>query len=1789
MEALVQRLVQNPHDEDAIGRAYESGQRDPRGYAMLLEKVGTATGDPVFASHWLTEAANVWLTTLNDAHRAARALMIAIDRAPTQPAPAEKLAELYREKGDIKALVALLERRAKALTSLSANDASLLPQLSSLHEELGRLWSEPPLSQPRKASENYRRAVEFDPSNQYAIYAVRELHKASGEWAEAVPYFAQELALVQDPERRLALLQDEAEVRRNAGDLSGATQALRGARELSFEDPVLKQLLASIVLERLQAGEDVAHERAEGAQLFVELAEEFPGEHGYSYSVCALELEAGHDRAAQLAMYYAEQLGRGHEAAPRLAAYVKANPNGAVAADARQLISQVVQQGVFDDSLLEALTPSDDAPAPERVRALLEVASTLANKGKRHEAAANFEKVIAIEAANEEALGFLESFYRQGRKYDKLRDLLLAAAHSPDADVDRRVSCLRELGGLFESQLRDPESAIGTWKELVALDPDDEPARAQLRRLLERHGRWDELTALMEQEAEQLGDLEARLAAEKSIAKLHEQKRRDPVAAGHAWARIARLTPDDDMAIATAVRHFERAERADLAAQVIADTVRSVSDERARAQLYKKLAEYREASGDAFGAGEAYADSARAATDPELWQAAERCFVQAEVWDQAATAAEEQADLAKRPHDQAALFAKVADHLLRLGDEANAVLRLERAAELDPSNPDYAAALESRYVSAERFADLAQFLLGRAEKLTEKADRLELRRRAARLQRNELADPHAARESLLQILSEGDDPEALSMLADDAEERREFGEAAEYLRRLLRVVPEEQRVEVALREGKLLSEGLGDTSAAIDCYEDVLKELDPKNLTALRGIAALHEQQGDLKATAGALERLLDALEDREEKLETARRLAELYETSLDDPRAALKHLEIVRELDPEDFDALERSCEMAEQLEDWMRVTEYTRLLLEIEGDPAEISRMTRRLAELYHTELERDDEALAALLAVADQGDEDCRQEYVKLGDELGWKGIVATKLVEWNLETPVGEERNAALRGAFERFLEVDREADAANVAKELIRTRAGDAELASRLETIAIQLQDLEALGVAHDVLIDGLSGALRAEEMVRQAEIMVAAGVDALTAIGHGEQGLTSVAPDEVEALLARLAKLAPAPEQVVDLYERQVMRCKAPADRVQALARAAEVAAESDALDRARGFFDLALGGAANDDVLTKLTDIARSADERVGGDTLRRTLASALAAGGQGARDGGRTRSALLRRAALLAHRELGDTDQAFRWTGDALVAHVDDGGLDALVDLADEVGEPKRAESVLGRVLEEVFDGPLVRKVLARRASVRRDKLADPRGAADDLKRLHDLSPGDTDVMDQLSALYGELEDYRGMVHLFEDQILRGKNTEARLQIARKVARLWEERLQDPREAADAWRRVLRMKSGDPEATEGLERAKANMLGRPAPPPSPSPEADGADDGAEPQDAPPEDAAEATEDSPPSERSAPESPLGEGLSALDGPEPEEAEEAAEDADLAVSATADPSGDEARPGADAPLDDPTEPSIDREAAEAEAEAAEAEAEADAARAERARAEIEPLGADERAAADQGRSADQQEEAAISAPSDEAAPEGGSGGYPDESLTDPELRAPGALERANDAGGREPLPTEADASDPIDGEINGAVHAGALEDSGAGATASAASELDDDEMDIPVSLDDDDGASEPAANGAGRPVPPPPGRPPPPPRRSSAAPGASTRPPPPPRSASGTRPPPPPRSGSGTRPPPPPRSGGASLPPPPPRRTSTPPPLPVAAAAPVSVDEGELIVGDGELIEDDPS
>ncbi len=1487
IDALVQRLVTNPHDEEALAYAHQAGAADPKSYAVLLEKLGGETPDAAYASHWLSEAANVWATTLGDAHRAARVLMMAIDKDPTQRTAADRLSQLYRDKGDVKALVALLDRRTKALANLAASDGNIRNEVAGMHEELGRLWSDTPLSQPKKAVEHFRRAIDFDPTSAYAIYSAREIYKTLAQWDDAFAMYQAELAVERDPTRILALLRDEASSRKLAGDLPGATRVLGQARQMNEQDVELQHEFAGSVLDRVHANQAVPPaERTLAVELLVNLAETYDGDHGLAYASGSLDLEPGHDRALQLYAYYARILQREDELSTRYLAYVEANPDGTMAPDARRLLAASYESVGQINSAIQMLEPlraagdpeaaaklrelypqasatsgipgalplgspagamsqsqapgplptSEPVPGlrragamtPDKLQGVLDAAQMLSGKGKKAEAFTKYREVLDADPAHPEALSWVEDYLRTKRDYAQLRDVLLASVRAVGTSSDSmeaRKERLREIAGLCEGNLRDVEGAINAWKQLLAIDRSDETARSSLARILDKTQRWDDLANLLEQEATAESDIEKKIGLEKRLATLHEQRRRDFSGAAEAWARIARLAPEDDRATLTASKLFEKAGQTDMAAATIADNASGVEDVAARGSLFERLGELREQLGDAAGAGDAFADAAEALRNVKLWDSAERCFVNAERWERAANAASQRAGLVGDSKQKAALFGRAAELLSKAGDEAGALAKLEQATDLDPTSEEFATQIRERYVAAEKWPELVEYLARRGDRLTDRTKRVALRREAATLYAGRMNDKDAAREQWLKVLEDGDDREALEKLIDGAVEREDHTEASTLLRRLGNIaVDKADKARVALREAELLAEGVGDVEMAIARYEAVLSDLDPTCRPALQAIADLQEARDNPAAATDALERELKLVADATERGQIAGRLARLYE-QLDNPHAAIRALDIVRKADLDDFDALARLCDLCERTEQWDRVGELLALRIEVEADEADASMMTRKLAMILADKLDRGDEALAVLTELADQGDASLRQAYVELGDKLGWKGIVAQKLVEWWFEAKHGQERIANLRGAFERFAEVGRDQDAVRVAVEIVRAKGADSKVAERLETLAVKTGDLEALETAHDLLVREYTGIERAGEMVRQAEVRARAGMPRVEAIQHGESGLASIPSADAQPLVDRLALLAEKHNDVIDLYERQVTRSKAPADRVRALARAAQIAAARAQVDRARGFFELALTGTPTDDTLATLERAAREGDEQGGGERLRRALCAAMATSGQGARDGGRTRGSLLRRAASMAHRDLNDVDQAFAWLGDALIAHVDALTLDSLEGLGVEMGDSGRAEATLTRALSEVFDGPLVRQLLARRAKIRREHMNDRVGAGADLKKLHDLSPNDQAVLVELSTLLMEIGDFRGMVSLYEDQILRGKDMTARAELARKVARMWEEQLQDPREAADAWRRVLRMKAGDVEATSGLERAKSNMLKKPDP----------------------------------------------------------------------------------------------------------------------------------------------------------------------------------------------------------------------------------------------------------------------------------------------------------------------------------------------------------------------------
>ncbi|HMY17943.1 MAG TPA: hypothetical protein PKA58_16580, partial [Polyangium sp.] len=459
LEMVVQRLIANPHDQEALAYAHRAGQQDPRIYAHVLERVGTQTPDPAYGAHWLSEAANVWQQAMGDLSNTVRTLMLAVDRDPMGRS-AERLAQMFREKGDAMSLVQLYERQAAALAP-SAAKPEVRAALLKLHEDLGRAWSEPQLGRPERAAENWRRVAELDPRNVYAIYAAREIYKAQNMFAEAIPFFGMEQAIAEDPERKLALYRDEADIRKRAGDNAGSTQALRNARALRPTDVALTQELGVSVLERINAGENVPQpERDETANIFVQLAEMYDGEYGLSYSMSALGASPGHDRAMQLADHFAALLGRSSELGPQYAAYLQANPNGFMANVARLKVgnaqpppppappqqaapaAQSTPPAAGSQPVAAAVpqaTPSPQPVAPQPAAAapqpvaqaapaapaapvgdvsqLLEEAAAEAQKGRKPQAFAKYREALKIDPANSEALSWVEEHLRQKRMF----------------------------------------------------------------------------------------------------------------------------------------------------------------------------------------------------------------------------------------------------------------------------------------------------------------------------------------------------------------------------------------------------------------------------------------------------------------------------------------------------------------------------------------------------------------------------------------------------------------------------------------------------------------------------------------------------------------------------------------------------------------------------------------------------------------------------------------------------------------------------------------------------------------------------------------------------------------------------------------------------------------------------------------------------------------------------------------------------------------------------------------------------------------------------------------------------------------------------------------------------------------------------------------------------------------------------------------------------------------------------------------------------------------------------
>jgi tetratricopeptide (TPR) repeat protein len=1004
--------------------------------------------------------------------------------------------------------------------------------------------------------------------------------------------------------------------------------------------------------------------------------------------------------------------------------------------------------------------------------------------GPGAEAVAALETLLSVPEHKARIIDILRPVYERAddwRKLISLNDERLALA----VDDGERIETLRESAALWQERGRDPSQAFDAVRRAWALDPEGGDLRAQIDRLAEATGRWDDVAEAYETAiARTDGSTKRELLA--ALADLHDKRRDDPRSALQAWGRLS-LMDEGDIApldamdsLATLLSDWTTLVR------VLTKKAELQLDNEARTGTWRRIGEaLRDMIEDAPAAIDAYERALEISPDSAV-TVDDLIALYEEKNDSARLV-----DLYRRrvglcvSGDDALKFELLMNAAGRferdLSDRREAIECLREALAIRPGDGDVLRRVDALYTKERMWPELLENLKLQMATAVDDAGRRALAKRIAALYAAELSDPVAALHTYREVLDSAYDSDAVAALLGIGESHEDLrAEAATTLEPVLRAAGRyaelASALELRLRAESEPAERCRTLRSLAEVAETLLNDLDGAEDALLRALvedpqdSELHAQVCRLAERVGpsGWRKYADALDERaRDALDTSVagdlfvRLGKVCELELGDPeRAARAYVAAVDSVGdtPALLEALDRL---------------YTRT-----GE-------TRRLAEILERRIAVEDQAGAKADLLYRLGVLQMR--------EFGEKALGLATLRQALERSP----EHAPSRAAVEDLLEDDDLFEDVFDALELVYDTLGSS-------------RDLASLYRRR------VDRAQSADERTR-AELDLA---------GVIEQRVGD--PVQAQSVLAMAVVEDPTSDESLSELERLAGITHAWSDAADALARALEA--------------DSALTAAARTERWTRLANWRRDhlADPRAAEDAYVRALAidpenlEVLRCLEAVRRVPGRerdlldvvrararlevdfsTRRELLREGAGLAQAALGDPALAETVLRELIAQdEADDWALAELTRLRRAAGDSKEVVRLLLRRAELAADGAQASALKHEAAGVMLGELRDVRGATALYQEILDADPYDAQAASVLRKLYDEGGHFKDLAKLLELLIDVAQTPEARASLRLELARLYHDRIRSADDAVEVLRDVLREEPTHPAAVLELSR---------------------------------------------------------------------------------------------------------------------------------------------------------------------------------------------------------------------------------------------------------------------------------------------------------------------------------------------------------------------------------------
>ena len=802
----------------AIFRAVGAEEDVTRVVEARARRIGTGSAA---AEAWRA-AAEAWLSQ-GRTLEAGAALGEAFACDPGSRTTFDALRSLHADTGDWGAWARVTELFVPRVDD-AASRATLLEELAEVLESRA--------DHPAGAWNAWRRAFREAPSSERALAALTRLAPDHGDPSELVNFLGQAAEGATGERQGRLLLRLAVERGIHRGDVAAGAAAVRRALEA---DPAC--------LEPLSSGDEALPWAIRARLLAWGAAAVDPADPGRALAL----LEAAHrlapedaDVALSLERCYRE--GGNKERLVellRVRASVAAEPGAkaGILIELGELLDETFHrtaeaEAVYRDALAAGVEP-------ERAAALhLRLARMRAQEaGDPEEARTDYERVLALEPGNLEAIRALAAL--RGRAGDRagLAELLVAEARHVD-DGRRAADALVEAVRLLELEGRSRDETAGLLEEALARVPDHLRATLALSEVLEARGDHAGVARLLDAAVARLGDAEPKELL-RHLCRLGQARDHvgDSTGALEAYRRARELDPTSLPALKGLAAILGPRGDSQEALPVLDAILAHHGSALSAAEIAVTsgwAGQILEKKGETWRASESYERALDAdPTHVASLRGMVRTLVAREDWPRAAGMLERLLRVPEVQADHAGaarLHFQLGDLLReRVGDEELALHHLELALDADVRLVKAFAAIEQVLAAKRRWRDLARAIERMIARLpdapdTEKA-RTALWKELGALQHRALGDLTAARTSYERVVrASPEDLDALQSFADlAASVPGQEGAAAEALRSIALRQKDPSRTVSRLLAVQLARKDLDRAYAAADVLAHLLR------------------------------------------------------------------------------------------------------------------------------------------------------------------------------------------------------------------------------------------------------------------------------------------------------------------------------------------------------------------------------------------------------------------------------------------------------------------------------------------------------------------------------------------------------------------------------------------------------------------------------------------------------------------------------------------------------------------------------------------------------------------------------------------------------------------------------------------------------------------------------------------------------------------------------------------------------------------------------------------------------